>query len=74
MECHHHPAKGQRYTISVLSQAKKSKKEICRITGVSRSTLHRELRRNSLDGAYNGEDAENVNRESVLSNLLEING
>jgi len=58
MKCYHHLTKEKRYTISALLQAGKSKKEIATIVGVSRSTVHRELSRNSREENYNDDEAD----------------
>lgn len=48
----------QRYTIDVLLQKKKSKKEIAQTIGVSQSTLCRELKRNSGQRGYHYKQAQ----------------
>ncbi len=48
----------QRYTIDVLLQQKKSRKEICEIIKISQSTLCRELKRNSGLRGYHYKQAQ----------------
>lgn len=52
MRSYHHLTLEQRYTIFSLLQAGESKKRIYAITGISRSTLYREIQRNSIEGNY----------------------
>lgn len=50
---------GQRYTISILLQKKTPKSEIAELIGVDRSTVYREIKRNSgKQGKYNAETAQ----------------
>ena len=42
----------QRYQIFALLQAKRSRKEIAAIVGISQSTLSREFKRNSTDKGH----------------------
>ncbi len=44
--------KEQRYTIKTLLQEKYSKSKIAKLIGVNRSTVSREVKRNSCDGSY----------------------
>jgi IS30 family transposase len=55
-----HLTQAQRYEISALKQAGKTKKEICEIIGKDKSVISRELRRNCdlRSGAYNPELAQ----------------
>ena len=53
----------QRYTISVLLQSKKNKKEIATTIGVHISTLYRELRRNTGKRGYSWQIAHEMAQE-----------
>ena len=53
----------QRYTISVLLQNEKSKKEIANTIGVHISTLYRELKRNTGKRAYSWRTAHDMAKE-----------
>lgn len=55
---YHHLTSEQRYTIDVLLQQKKSRKEIAQTIGVSQSTLCRELKRNSGQRGYHCKQAQ----------------
>ncbi len=55
---YHHLNSEQRYTIDVLLQQKKSRKEICGIIGISQSTLCRELKRNRGHRGYHSRQAQ----------------
>jgi len=55
---YHHLTSEQRYTIDVLLQQNKSRKEIARTIGVSQSTLSRELKRNSGQRGYHCKQAQ----------------
>lgn len=55
---YHHLTSEQRYTIDVLLQQNKSRKEIVRTIGVSQSTLSRELKRNSGQRGYHCKQAQ----------------
>lgn len=55
---YHHLTSEQRYTINVLLQQKKSRKEIAKTIGVSESTLCRELKRNSGQRGYHYKQAQ----------------
>lgn len=55
---YHHLTSEQRYTIDVLLQQKKSRKEIAQTIGVSQSTLCRELKRNSGQRGYHYHQAQ----------------
>lgn len=55
---YHHLTAEQRYTIVVLLQQKKSRKEIAQTIGVSESTLCRELKRNSGQRGYHWQQAQ----------------
>lgn len=48
----------QRYTIDVLLQQKKSRKEIAKTIGISESTLSREIKRNSGQRGYHSKQAQ----------------
>lgn len=52
MKKYNHLTREQRYTIFVLLQQKKSRKEICETINISESTLCRELKRNSGQRGY----------------------
>ena len=53
----------QRYEISAYLQARISKSKIAMYIDVHRSTIYREVKRNSIDGKYHPEDAHKKNRE-----------
>ena len=53
-----HLDENQRYFIFKSLQANKSKSEIAKSLGVDRSTVYREIRRNSVKGEYRSETAE----------------
>lgn len=55
---YNHLTSEQRYTIDVLLQQKKSRKEICETIGISQSTLCRELKRNSGQRGYHCKQAQ----------------
>lgn len=55
---YHHLTSEQRYTIDVLLQQKKSRKEICETIKISQSTLCRELKRNSGKLGYHCKQAQ----------------
>lgn len=55
---YHHLTSEQRYTIYVLLQQKKSRKEIAQTINVSQSTLCRELKRNSGQRGYHCKQAQ----------------
>lgn len=55
---YHHLTAEQRYTIDVLLQQKKSRKEIAQTIGISESTLCRELKRNSGQRGYHWQQAQ----------------
>ena len=55
---YHHLTAEQRYTIFVLLRQKKSRKEISQTIGISKSTLSRELKRNSGERGYHWQQAQ----------------
>lgn len=55
---YHHLTSEQRYTIDVLLQQKKSRKEIATTIGVSQSTLCREIKRNGGKYSYHHKQAQ----------------
>lgn len=55
---YHHLIPEQRYTIDVLLQQKKSRKEICETIGISQSTLCREIKRNGGQRGYHCRQAQ----------------
>ncbi len=55
---YHHLTSEQRYTIDVLLQQKKNRKEIATTIGVSQSTLCRELKRNGGKYSYHHKQAQ----------------
>lgn len=64
---YHHLTCGQRCQLSVLNEREESISEIARALGVHRSTISRELRRNSQDGIYHYDTAQEIaeaNRKS----------
>ena len=58
MKKYNHLTPEQRYTIFVLLQQKKSRKEICETINISESTLCRELRRNGGQRGYHHKQAQ----------------
>ncbi|MCR4812041.1 MAG: helix-turn-helix domain-containing protein [Bacteroidales bacterium] len=59
MKKYNHLTHEQRYTISVCLKENKTKSEIARLIGVSKSTVSREIKRNSNSvGRYVLKDAE----------------
>ncbi len=58
MKNYNHLTQEQRYTIFVLLQQKKSRKEICKTINISESTLSRELKRNSGQRGYHYKQAQ----------------
>lgn len=58
MKKYNHLTREQRYTIFVLLQQKKSRKEICETIKISESTLCRELKRNSGQRGYHYKQAQ----------------
>ena len=58
MKKYSHLTPEQRYTIDVLLQQKKSRKEICETIKISQSTLCRELKRNSGQRGYHCKQAQ----------------
>lgn len=64
----------QRYTIDVLLQQKKSRKEIAKTIGVSESTLSREIRRNSGQRGYHYKQAQvkSADRQRRLQNYRNL--
>lgn len=55
---YHHLTSEQRYTIDVLLQQKKSRKEISTTIGASQSTLCREIKRNGGKYSYHHKQAQ----------------
>lgn len=58
MKKYSHLTPEQRYTIDVLLRQKKSRKEICETINISKSTLSRELKRNSGQRGYHCKQAQ----------------
>ena len=58
MKKYNHLTPEQRYTIFVLLQQKKSRKEICKTINISESTLCRELKRNGGQRGYHHKQAQ----------------
>ncbi|MBD5424474.1 MAG: IS30 family transposase [Allobaculum sp.] len=58
MKKYNHLTPEQRYTIFVLLQQKKSRKEICETINISESTLCRELKRNGGQRGYHHKQAQ----------------
>ncbi len=53
-----HLDENQRYFVFKSLQANRSKSEIAKRLGVDRSTVYREIKRNSVNGEYRSETAE----------------
>lgn len=71
---YHHLTSEQRYTIEVLLQQKKSRKEICETIKISQSTLCRELKRNRGQRGYHCKQAQVKadNRKRRLQNYRNL--
>ena len=50
----------ERFTIELLLEHKNTQTEIAKLLGKSRSTISREIQRNTVNNKYNGERAHNM--------------
>lgn len=69
MKKYNHLTSGQRYTIDVLLQQKKSMKEICKTINISQFTFSRVLKR--IEMSYNGGILGGL-KKKILNHLREI--
>ncbi|MBD0402745.1 helix-turn-helix domain-containing protein [Flammeovirga sp. EKP202] len=63
--------KPQRIELQILLEAKLSKKKIAKVLNVHLSTIYREMKRNSFEGKYNAEKADQLAlaRKKVVGSL-----